>query len=175
MKDNNKLIEQAINRILGNSIGYKIVDYNYEGIILTDPHKKKPSKEKFEVLLQQQLLFLSKENKINEINSACKKDIIGGFLSSALGSEYIYQSEPVDQINLMGVVIAGNDSIFKCGEKNSEGNITWSYKKHTIDQLKQVLSDGKKHKLALLEKANDLKNKVRNAKTVDEVKNIKWD
>jgi len=117
----------------------------------------------------------AKKQKINEINNKCKQEIVSGFTSSALGSEHIYQSEPVDQINLMGAVLAGQDSLFKCGVKDDGGNITWSYKQHTIAQLKQVLADGKAYKFALLEKANKLKEQVKNAKTVDEINKINWD
>ena len=115
-----------------------------------------------------------KTSKISEINGKCKQEIVSGFASSALGSEYIYQSEPVDQINLMGAVIAGEDSVFKCGKTNSDGIVTWDYIKHTIDQLKQVLADGKIHKLALLEKANKLKIEVKEATTVKDVEAIVW-
>jgi len=116
----------------------------------------------------------AKKQKISEINGKCKQEIEAGVASSALGSEHIYQSEPVDQINLIGVVLAGQDSLFKCGEKDDKGNITWSYKQHTIAQLKQVLADGKAYKLALLEKANKLKEQVKNAKTVNEINKINW-
>jgi len=121
------------------------------------------------------LLEIKKVTKIEEINNKCKQEIEAGFVSSALGSEHIYQSEPVDQINLISVVLAGQDSPFKCGIKDDGGNIVWSYKQHTIDQLKQVLADGKAYKLALLEKANKLKEQVKNAKTVDETNKINWD
>ena len=115
-----------------------------------------------------------KTSKISEINGKCKQEIVSGFASSALGSEYIYQSEPVDQINLMGVVLVGQDSLFKCGVKDDKGNIIWSYKQHTIAQLQQVLQDGKVHKQGLLQKANTLKTQVANATTVKDVEAIVW-
>ena len=116
----------------------------------------------------------AKKQKISEINGKCKQEIEAGVASSALGSEHIYQSEPVDQINLMGVVLAGQDSLFKCGVKDDKGNITWSYKQHTIAQLQQVLQDGKVHKQGLLQKANTLKTQVANATTVKDVEAIVW-
>jgi len=115
-----------------------------------------------------------KASKTSEINSACSKAITSGFTSSALGTQHTYQSEQTDQLNLMGVVLAGNDSMFKCGVVNANKTTTWNYVMHTIAQLKQVLADGKVHKLALLKKANTLKMQVASAKTVADVTKVVW-
>jgi len=115
-----------------------------------------------------------KASKTSEINSACAKEITSGFTSSALGTPHIYQSEQTDQLNLIGVVTAGQDDYFKCGVTDANGNITWNYALHTIAQLQQVLGDGKVHKLALLKKANTLKMQVVSAKTVADVTKVVW-
>jgi len=150
---------------VSNEVWEKAINNNYNYV---DVKTKTLSFKDFRTLEE------IKTSKISEINGKCKQEIEAGFVSSTLGSEHIYQSEPVDQINLMGVVIAGEDCPFKCGIKDDGGNIVWSYKQHTIAQLKQVLADGKAHKLALLEKANTLKMQVASAKTVSDVTKVVW-
>ena len=115
-----------------------------------------------------------KTSKISEINGKCKQEIISGFTSSALGSEHIYESEQTDQLNLIGVVTAGQDDYFKCGVTDANGNVTWNYELHTIAQLQQVLVDGKTHKQGLLQKANTLKAQVTGATTIKDVEAIEW-
>lgn len=115
-----------------------------------------------------------KSTKTNEINTKCSNEITAGFKSNALGSEHIYQSEQIDQLNLIGVVTAGQDDYFKCGVADADGNIVWNYEMHTITQLQNVLKDGKAIAQALLQKANTLKVQVANAQTIDEVNAIQW-
>ena len=121
-----------------------------------------------------EILEQKKSEKINEINVACAKAITSGFSSDALGDTHTYQSEQTDQLNLIGVVIAGQDDYFKCGIEDADGNVTWNYEKHTIAQLQQVLQDGKVHKQGLLQKANTLKTQVANATTIADVEAIVW-
>ena len=106
----------------------------------------------------------SKDAKTNEINTACATQITSGFTSLALGTIRTYQSQELDQLNLIGVVTGGTDDYFKCA-KTVNGKLVWSYEMHTAVQLKQVLNDGKAHKQALLQKAGTLKAKVDLAKT----------
>jgi len=115
-----------------------------------------------------------KASKTSEINSACSKAITSGFTSSALGTPHTYQSEQTDQLNLIGVVTAGQDDYFKCGITDANGNVTWNYELHTIVQLQQVLADGKVHKQGLLQKANTLKAQVTGATTVKDVEAVVW-
>jgi len=131
------------------------------------------TKAEVDVLLALTLVEL-KASKTSEINSACSKAITSGFTSSALGTPHTYQSEQTDQLNLIGVVTAGQDDYFKCGITDVNGNVTWNYALHTIAQLQQVLVDGKAHKQTLLQKTNTLKTQVASAKTVAEVKAIVW-
>lgn len=115
-----------------------------------------------------------KLSKIGEINTACEKEIVAGFKSDALGTSHNYQSEQIDQLNLIGVVTAGQDDYFKCGVEDADGNVVWNYEMHTIAQLQKVLQDGKAIAQGLLQKANTLKAQVANATTIDEVNAIQW-
>ncbi|NOX15952.1 MAG: hypothetical protein GXP61_08010 [Epsilonproteobacteria bacterium] len=120
-------------------------------------------------------LSLVKVHKISNLNNLCKKDILSGFTSNALGSVYHYQSEQVDQLNLIGMVAGGVDDYFKCSLDDGSGNTTtWEYKLHTITQLKQVLNDGKAYKLSLLQKVNTLKAQANSATTKTALGKIAW-
>jgi len=115
-----------------------------------------------------------KKSKTDKINLACAKEITSNFNSDALGDTHIYQSEQTDQLNLIGVVTAGQDDYFKCGVTDANGNVTWNYEKHTIAQLQQVLKDGKAVAQTLLQKANTLKQQVAEATTVEDVEAVVW-
>lgn len=122
----------------------------------------------------------AKNIKIELINSACGFEIISGFLSEALGVEYKYEGEQVDQINLIGLVTAGNDDLLKSGLAEPKENETdedvyiWEFRQHTIAQLTQVFSDGVNYKKGLLFKAMTLKAQIAEATTVDAIDAIVW-
>jgi len=111
--------------------------------------------------------------KVQEINTACSTEITSGFTSTALTGGRTYQSQELDQLNLIGVVTGGTDDYFKCA-KTVSGKLVWSYEMHTVAQLKQVLNDGKVHKQALLQKAGTLKANVDLAKTQADLDLIVW-
>ena len=109
--------------------------------------------------------------KLGYINSSCKQAIESGFASSALGNSHTYQSEEVDQLNLIGAVSSGVAQPFKC---SADGGETWEYKVHTNEQLKTVLGDGAIVKAEFLQKANNLKAQIARATTVAELDAIVW-
>ncbi len=157
--ENNKLIKGT---------GYEIPDG------FTEYDKDNPPQD-FLDLQNQELFEKAKQEKISEINKIAQEKIVSGFISSALGSKHLYQSEPTDQINLLGVVqtaqLTNENQLFKCSHDNGQ---TWEYKEHTPEQITQVLKDGKDIKIAILEKANQLKQQVKQATTIDEVNSISW-
>lgn len=118
--------------------------------------------------------------KIEEIEKNCEYEIVKGIKSSSLGAEYIYKSKNNDQLNLMGLLANGIANLLECGlvelvEDDIEKEIiTWDYKTHTIEQLKQVFADMTKHKLDLLMKTNILKTKLETATTLEELDEINW-
>lgn len=114
-----------------------------------------------------------KANKKALLNAECEAQIVGGFVSAALGSEYAYQSDLVDQLNLIGVVAGGVDDYFKCAA-TSAAPLVWSWEPHTIAELTQVLNDGKAYKQTLLQKVNLLKAQVDEALTSNDVHMINW-
>jgi len=156
---NNKLIKGT---------GYKIPDSFIE-------YDKNNPPQEFIILQKQELFEKAKLEKISEINKIAQEKIVSGFISNALGFEHLYQSEPTDQINLLGVVqtaqLTNESQLFKCSPDNGQ---TWEYKEHTPEQITQVLKDGKDIKIAILEKANQLKQQVKQAATIEEINTITW-
>lgn len=110
-----------------------------------------------------------KDEKLRDINDSCEAEIISGFPSSALGSEFLYQSDRDDQINLMGLVTSGADDLLKC----DDGSLV-DWRAHTIAQLTQVFEDGASFKKAALIKAQTLKNQVEGATDVASVEAVTW-
>jgi hypothetical protein len=112
-----------------------------------------------------------KLSKTNTINMSCKQAIESGFISAALGTEHKYESEEIDQLNLIGAVSSGISQSIKCSE---DGGETWGYKIHTNTQLKTVLKDGAKIKAEYLQKASVLKEQIKNTTSLEELEQINW-
>lgn len=113
-------------------------------------------------------LMDSKNLKIEELSTNTENSIISGFESIALGAIHTYQSDRDDQTNLMGLVVSNSDELFKCQDSNG----VWSYKLHTVAQLKQVFDDGKTVKLNILVDFNTKKEAILNASTQEELDSI---
>lgn len=80
-----------------------------------------------------------KELKILELKDSCTTTIKSGFVSNALGENYLYESaSPQDQINLVGANALGIDLMFTC--TNSSGIKTERF--HTANQIHTVFVDG---------------------------------
>ncbi len=130
--------------------------------------------------LEDKMIDLAKERKIEELSMECERSIISGFLSAALGSTYVYDSEEVDQVNLLGAVTSsaptqteptGYAIYYAC--RNVETGVK-SYHEHSYAQLRQVLADGSLFKLFYLQKFHEKRVLVQNCLTVDEVDLINW-
>ena len=118
-------------------------------------------------------LEVARKAKIEMINASVRADIVGGFASDALGSTHAYKSTMEDQTNLMGAAMANVDMPFKCG-KLVNGEIEYAFRPHTAAQLKQVFADGVQYKLAVLQKASNLKEGVRKATDIKMVESYVW-
>ena len=64
--------------------------------------------------LQTAHLAEHKTNKIIEFSEMAREDIINGFTSSSLGAPHSYDSEPEDQLNLIGSVTANVTMPYSC-------------------------------------------------------------
>ncbi|MNM23666.1 hypothetical protein D3C81_340710 [compost metagenome] len=100
-----------------------------------------------------------------EIDSACQQAITGGFESDALGAGHRYSSELDDQLNLTGAILRGVDMPYAC--RDAAG--FKAFRSHTTVQLRQVGDDFTVFKLQLLQKANDLKQRLELAVADDDL------
>lgn len=114
-------------------------------------------------------LDLLKEDRLILLKEECYNSIKSGFESNALGSTHTYQSDRDDQLNLIGAIASGEDTLFKCFDGSA-----WSYKNHTPQQLKAVINDGKQVKLLHLQKYGTLKDKIVSALSKTELESIVW-
>ena len=94
--------------------------------------------------------------KTEQINRSCERAIVDGFWSSALGERYLYNSQLEDQMNLVGVVLAGLDSSYACRDEQGVND----FRPHTIAQLRQVSDDFTLFKFQLLQRASVLKQRL---------------
>lgn len=101
--------------------------------------------------------------------------IESGFQSDALGlhtSLKWYDSEIEDQLNLIGNVEAGDDTIHAC--RDTQGGPNKVYSLHTNAQLRTVLRDGRDRKLAILQEFAITKAQCLAATTKAELDAIIW-
>lgn len=126
-----------------------------------------------------------KEMKITELSNACAQQIISGFESAALGAPHLYDSEAVDQLNIVGSFSATTPDA-----TSPEGSQTYhavrpiidgipqmkEYKLHDNIQMKKVLLDGVAFKLVKLSRFNDLRNEIlaNEERTIAEINDITW-
>ncbi|MCE3037512.1 hypothetical protein LW135_06720 [Helicobacter sp. faydin-H20] len=112
----------------------------------------------------------AKENKIKEINNQCDL-LLKTFKSDALGEVYIYDAKLEDQLNLMGLVLAGVDSFFRCQKQEEvfKQNIP-----HSKEQLKKLYQDALLYKSRIIGYCGELKKRVENCNSIDEIREITW-
>ncbi len=114
-----------------------------------------------------------KEQIFQKINKRCYDAIVSGFESKALGTItdgdydiYVYDSEDVDQMNLIGAVAIDSDVAYKCTRKS---DMKREFFKHTNAQIKQVLSDAANRKISLLKHCYELKASIQALNNYDAV------
>jgi hypothetical protein len=126
-----------------------------------------------------------KVEKITELSKDCARDIISGFVSSALGSEHIYDSDGVDQLNILGSYVATTPDA-----NNPQGSQTYhavraiidgevqlkEYKLHDNLQMKKVVLDGVAFKLKKLTRFNAMRNEilVNTEMSMEELDAVTW-
>jgi len=119
-------------------------------------------------------LEVAKKKRIVELSHDCEQAIISGFVSSALGTPHMYDSEVVDQLNLAGSLV----NVFPTVENPNGGAEDYAarpvvdgvvqpkvYINHTFSQLKQVVADGVAFKLNLLKQFNTKRDYILNQVT----------
>ena len=114
------------------------------------------------------------ENRIAELSALCAYDIVNGFQSDAGGLHTAakwYDSQPEDQVNLIGSVAVGDSMLFPC--RDTQGG-TKSYTMHTHEQLQAVMRDGRDVKLSKLQTFTTKQAAVLQAGSVSAVDDVTW-
>lgn len=130
-----------------------------------------------------------KDKKVTQLSADCEIKISQyGFISDALGQDYLYDSQLYDQINLLGSLLgsqpselnpSGTSSPYAVREPaNVNGGIRGpkEYKMHTYAQLVNVIEDGKNFKLGILIKFNSLRDYLnQNTLTLEQIESFTLD
>ena len=133
-----------------------------------------------QAVLDAKILEIVKANRIAELSEQCEAAIMSGFESAALGTTYIYDSETVDQINLIGAVSStapspiepmGYTIYYACRNKDTGVK---EYHPHSHFQLRQILADGAQVKLGYLQVFYFKRIEIENCTTVADVEAIVW-
>lgn len=119
-----------------------------------------------------------KADKVTELTAACSAEIVGGYVSNALGTSHTYPSKPTDQANMTASVVSSLlpglssnwETMFWCADSN--GN--WAFVSHTTSQIQQAGSDGKAFIQTQQAKLEGLKQQVSAATAVADVQAITW-
>jgi hypothetical protein len=111
---------------------------------------------------------------LNECNVSC----IAGFLSSALGTDHLYASQVLDQMNLNANVVdsllphpVGWTTMHVCQEVSTG---EWAYRAHTAAQIQQAGSDVKAGILTALLRNAILQSQIDLATTQPQLDAIVW-
>lgn len=148
---------------------------NYDNITWLNPEQQIPKN-----ILDEKRIARLKKDKINDLSNKCEQAIIGGFISNALGIDHLYDSEEVDQINLIGAVAStgpipanpnGYSIYYACRDVNTGIK---SYLEHSYLQLRQVMDDGAQFKLGHLQRFHALRTQVQEAITEEQINAINW-
>lgn len=113
----------------------------------------------------------ARNRKIEDINQAAGDELIGGFWSNGSGQNCFYDTDIEDQLNMIGAVLANEDTYYRCFVEGIEEK---QWVPHTAAQLRQVFDDGKLWKTQILQKASQLKSLAKSATTFAELDSIQW-
>lgn len=123
-----------------------------------------------EELFQENRISLDslKQKFSDRVNELCSIKITSGFRSSALGEEHIYDSEDYDQWNMIGAAAVQAPTYYKCRKTTGEEVFVL----HTGAQMIQVLRDGAQLKLFFMMNAKNLKDRIMNSSSYEDLKLI---
>lgn len=120
-------------------------------------------------------LAQAKAQQVAGVSAACEASLMGGFISSALGSARTYGSNDNDQRNLLnaGLVSQGQAATWKTQLWCAKDGV-WSLADHTAPQVQQVNADWLAFRLSQQSKCTSLAAQINAASTVAEVLAINW-
>ena len=114
-------------------------------------------------------LAQARENRLAILAQACASAIVGGFKSTALGSEHGYPSALIDQVNIGTVASCETGGQLWCSYAG-----TWCFKLHTQAQAQAVVAAFTTWLNKCQEQLVMLTNRVGDAVTVSAMEAINW-
>ncbi|WP_394064549.1 hypothetical protein [Alcaligenes sp. WGS1538] len=119
-----------------------------------------------------------KDKKVAALSAECRKMILVGFKSEALGVSHWYPSQETDQLNLAASVTdsllpnlpADWTTSFWCADAAGH----WALRPHTAGQIQRVGREAKARVLRLMEHNAWLAERVARAPDEDAVDEIAW-
>lgn len=151
--------EARYQTVIANPDPGKIRSHDAEGLpVLIDSQ---------EVSREQQLLGAF-ERQMRLIDTSSENAIAAGFASYALGNALFYNSQPADQRQLAGAVALGEPMPLVCRDDVGVRQL----RLHTGQALRQVAHDFASYKLQLLQRAAELKQRLTEALTAQDLKAI---
>ena len=115
-----------------------------------------------------------KRIRIRALHQGFNTALNAGFTSDALGSTHHYDSEAHNRENLIGAVATSAEQMFTCDDNQGNPD-SKQQRRHTAEQLKQVLIDGAAVKQALIARFRERRAQVWAATDETEVNAIAWD
>lgn len=162
------LVEVISEKFPGTTVNSYGNPYAYDSLVAASGNL--PTEQELAVAQMEMVVEL----QVQAMSEACGIEIVGGFTSSVLGAPKIYDTQPEDQINLLGSVAAtapDKSQYFSCRDPNTRAK---TYELHTHAQLRQLLDEGAMWKLSLLQKFHQKRAQVAACKTIEEIQAITW-
>lgn len=117
------------------------------------------------------ILHLAKTIKQNDLTGKCKKMIIGGFISEALGVQNFYTSSDIDQRNLLSSAQSSNGGLISCKDSSN----IWIKTQHSREQAQKVLDDFVTFRDNMRLKLQNYIQQINNSSSIEELNSITWD
>lgn len=132
----------------------------------------------------EEVLARARSARLATVIDACRRAIVGGYVSAALGASHTYPNQPTDQSNMAASVLAslmpdlpaGWTTPYWCADEDG----VWMRRPHTAAQIRQAGLDGKAWVTACQERLNGpdgtggLIERINAATTVEEIMAVEW-
>jgi len=120
-----------------------------------------------------------RNQRITELSELCEQFIMAGFISEAMGQPYFYDSEIVDQINLIGAYMMTHAGMAVPYAARNMSTGVKEYYVHDGQQMTQVLTDGALWKLFYLNKFHNKRQYLLSLtypeNSIEDIMAVTWD
>lgn len=115
---------------------------------------------------------------VKAITGACNAQIVGGFISAALGAPHLYPSKATDQLNLTANVVSsimpGVGPGWMTPQLCADASGAWAYRPHSAAQIQTVGVDAKAAIAACLLRKDALIAEIEAADSAEDIAAVSW-